>query len=200
MARRVARILKEERVPEGDGTRPARPEDVAILLSSFSNKAPIFRAELQKLGIPCGSAGGAFFGTVETSVMLSLLRVLHNRRQDIPLTSVLRSPLYLASPDLLARLRLLAPDGDLIDGVEGSDDPLCRRMLSDLDRWSGEVRALPLSRLIRLIYDETGAEGLFALLDNGLQRVRNLQRLEELARPFDGSGGGLSAFLRWIDR
>jgi len=200
VALRVARILKEERVPEGEGTRPARPEDVAILLSSFANKAPIFRAELQKLGIPCGAGGGAFFGTVETSVMLSLLRVLHNRRQDIPLTSVLRSPLYLASPDLLARLRLQAPDGDLIDGVEQSDEPLCKRVLSDLDRWSGEVRALPLSRLIRLIYDETGAEGLFALLDNGAQRVRNLHRLEELARPFDGSGGGLSAFLRWIDR
>ena len=200
VALRVARILKEERVPEGEGSRPARPEDVAILLSSFANKAPIFRAELQKLGIPCGTGGGAFFGTVETSVMLSLLRVLHNRRQDIPLTSVLRSPLYLASPDLLARLRLQAPDGDLIDGVEQSDEPLCKRVLSDLDRWSGEVRALPLSRLIRLIYDETGAEGLFALLDNGAQRVRNLHRLEELARPFDGSGGGLSAFLRWIDR
>ena len=200
VALRVARILKEERVPEGESSRPARPEDVAILLSSFANKAPIFRAELQKLGIPCGAGGGAFFGTVETSVMLSLLRVLHNRRQDIPLTSVLRSPLYLASPDLLARLRLQAPDGDLIDGVEQSDEPLCKRVLSDLDRWSGEVRALPLSRLIRLIYDETGAEGLFALLDNGAQRVRNLHRLEELARPFDGSGGGLSAFLRWIDR
>ena len=200
VALRVARILKEERVPEGEGFRPARPEDVAILLSSFANKAPIFRSELQKLGIPCGAGGGAFFGTVETSVMLSLLRVLHNRRQDIPLTSVLRSPLYLASPDLLARLRLQAPDGDLIDGVEQSDEPLCKRVLSDLDRWSGEVRALPLSRLIRLIYDETGAEGLFALLDNGAQRVRNLHRLEELARPFDGSGGGLSAFLRWIDR
>ena len=200
VAHRVARILKEERVPEGDGTRPARPEDVAILLSSFTNKAPIFRAELQKLGIPCGQGGGAFFGTVETAVMLSLLRVLHNRRQDIPLASVLRSPLYLASPDLLARLRLLAPQGDLIDGVEQNDDPLCKRVLSDLDRWSGEARALPLSRLVRLIYDETGAEGLFALLDNGMQRVRNLQRLEELTRPFDGAGGGLSAFLRWIDR
>ena len=201
VARRVARILKEERVPEGEGTRPARPEDVAVLLSSFTNKSPVYRAELQKLGIPCGSGSGAFFGTVETSVMLSLLRLLHNRRQDIPLTSVLRSPLYLASPDLLAQLRLQVPKGgDLLDGVEASDAPLCRKLLADLDRWSGEARALPLSRLVRLIYDETGAEGLFALLDNGAQRVRNLQRLEELTRPFDGAGGGLSAFLRWIDR
>ena len=59
---------------------------------------------------------------------------------------------------------------------------------------------LPLSRLVRLIYDETGAEGVFAALDNGLQRVNNLRRLEELTRPFDGTAGGLCAFLRWIDR
>ena len=203
VARRVAQLLAEERVPTGkDTTRPARPEDVAILLSSFTNKAPLFRAELQKLGIPCGSGGGAFFGTVETAVMLSLLRLLQNRRQDIPLASLLRSPLYLASPDLLAKLRLLAPQGDLIDGVTlaAGEEPLCAKVLEDLDRWQGESLELPLSRLVRLIYDQTGMEAVFGALDNGLQRVRNLRRLEELTRPFDGVGGGLSAFLRWIDR
>ena len=105
VAHRVLRLLREERVPEGETTRAARPEDVAILLSSFTNKAPIFRAELQKLGIPCGAGGGAFFGTVETAVLLSLLRLLQNRRQDIPLASVLRSPLYGFTPDRLALLR-----------------------------------------------------------------------------------------------
>ena len=203
VAKRVARLLREECVPVSDNeTRPARPEDVAILLSSFANKAPVFRAELQKLGIPCGQAGGQFFGTVETSVMLSLLRLLQNRRQDIPLVSVLRSPFYLASPDLLARLRLLAPEGDLLDGLEqaAQTEPLCAKVLADLDRWQEESRELPLSRLVRLIYDETGAEGLFAILDNGPQRVENLRRLEELCRPFDVASGGLSAFLRWIDR
>ena len=203
VAKRVARLLREEHVPVNDTeTRPARPEDIAILLSSFANKAPVFRAELQKLGIPCGQAGGQFFGTVETSAMLSLLRLLQNRRQDIPLVSVLRSPLYLAPPELLARLRLLAPEGDLLDGLEraAASEPLCAKMLSDLDRWQEESRELPLSRLVRLIYDETGAEGLFSILDNGRQRVENLRRLEELCRPFDGASGGLSAFLRWIDR
>ncbi len=201
-ARRVARILREERVPDGTGSRPAKPEDIAILLSSYANKSPVYRKELQALGIPCGSGGGAFFGTVETSVMLSLLRLLVNRRQDIPLVSVLRSPLYLASPDLLARLRLAAPQGDLIDGLEECADtePLCRRLLEDLDRWSENARELPPSQLLRMIYDETGAESLFAALDGGLQRRRNLQRLEEMLRPFDTASGGLNAFLHWIDR
>jgi len=202
VARRVRRILREERVREGDTDRPARPEDIAILLSSFTSKAPVFRAQLEKLGIPCGMGGGAFFGTVEISVMLSLLRLLNNRRQDIPLVSVLRSPLYFASPELLAEIRLLAPEKDLLDGLEQAADthPLCARVLSDLDRWWEAARELPLSRLVRLIYDETGAEGIFSALDGGLQRLRNLRRLEELCRPFDGAPYGLAAFLRWIDR
>ncbi len=203
VARRVQRLLREEQVPDGvGGYRAARPEDVAILLSSFAGKAPVYRAELQRLGIPCGQGGGEFFGTVETATLLSLLRLLVNRRQDIPLVSLLRSPLYLVPPETLARLRLVAPEGDLIDGLTlaAANDPLCARVLADLDRWQEESLELPLSRLVRLIYDQTGAEQVFSVLDNGPRRLRNLHRLEELCRPFDGGAGGLAAFLRWIDR
>ena len=61
---------------------------------------------------------------------------------------------------LLAKLRLLAPEGDLIDGVElaAETEPLCQKLLSDLDRWQGDCLELPLSRLVRLIYDQTGLE------------------------------------------
>ncbi len=203
-ARRIARLLREERVPEGEGTRAPRPEDVAILLSSYTNKAPVFRKALLEEGIPCAGSGGAFFGTMEISVMLSLLRLLQNRRQDIPLVSVLRSPLYFFSPDDLARMRLEAPGQDLICGLEALADrgeALPRRVLEDLDRWCDLGREEPPSRLLRRIYDETGAPGLFAALDGGEGRLRNLRRLEDLARDFDSAaGGGLDALLRWIDR
>lgn len=202
-ARRVKRLLAEETVTEKDGTvREARPEDVAILLSSFSNKAPIFQKALLQEKLPCGGSGGAFFGTVEVSVMLSLLRLIWNRRQDIPLISVLRSPLYLASPDLLARLRLAAGEGDLIDGLNALavSEPLCARLLLDLERYTESARERPLSALLRQIYSLTGAESVFGALDQGQARVRNLNRLLELARPFDGVSGGLGAFLQWMDQ
>lgn len=202
-AKRVRKLLAEETVRERDGTvRPVRPEDVAILLSSFSSKAPIYQKELLQEKIPCGSRGAAFFGTIEISVMLSLLRLIWNRRQDIPLVSVLRSPFYFCTPDLLARLRIAADGGDLIDGLNAlaDTDALCARVLSDLDGYCESALELPLSALIRQIYSRTGAESIFAALDEGPARVRNLHRLEELARPFDGASGGLGVFLRWIDR
>ena len=134
--------------------------------------------------------------------MLSLLRLIWNRRQDIPLISVLRSPLYLASPDLLARLRLAAGEGDLIDGLNALavSEPLCARLLLDLERYTESARERPLSALLRQIYSLTGAESVFGALDQGQARVRNLNRLLELARPFDGVSGGLGAFLQWMDQ
>lgn len=202
VARRAARILREETVPEGEGLRPARSEDIAILLSSFTNKAPVYRKELLAAGVPCSEGGGAFFGTVEISVMLSLLRVIRNRRQDIPLVSVLRSPFYLFTADRLAALRLKKKNCDLWECIllceEGSPEAAVRQ---DLDRWSDAALELPLSRLIRRIYDETGAEGVFSAMDNGTARAANLRRLEQISRAYDSAlSGGLGAFLRWIDR
>ena len=202
VARRVERLLAEETVPEGEGVRRARPEDIAILLSSFSNKAPVYRQELQKIGIPCAAEDGLFFGTMEISILLSLLRLICNRRQDIPLVSLLRSPFYFFSAEKLAEIRLADREGDLIDGLSAmaDADPSCRRVLEDLEHYAFEAEELPPSQLIRLIYDEKGAEGVFAAMDQGEARCRNLHRLEVLARPFDGQNGGLRAFLRWIDQ
>lgn len=202
VARRIRRLLTEETVPEENGSRPARPEDVAILLSSFTNKSPVFQRELMKAGIHCAAGGGAFFGTVEISVMLSLLRLICNQRQDIPLVSVLRSPFYFFSPQKLAEIRLQSGDGELLDGLYklSETDPACRKVLRDLAHYREEALELPPSRLLRLIYDETGAEGVFSALDNGAGRTANLRRLENLLRGFDSAGtGGLSAFLRWVD-
>lgn len=203
-ALRIKRLLREETVPEDGGDRPARPEDVAILLSAFRGKAEVFRQALLREGIPCSGGSSAFFGTIETAVILSLLRLLQNRRQDIPLVSALRSPLYLFSADDLARLRLKKENVDLIECVAAAaedGDARCAAFLADLDRWDQAALELPLTRLIRLIYDETGAEGVFAAMDGGKARVRNLRKIERLAGGFDSSiTGGLSAFLRWIDR
>ena len=85
--------------PRPDGSL-YRPEDFAILFSSYRSRAPLYESALRKLGIPCsGAERDGFFDSIEISVLLSLLRVIDNRRQDIPRISVLRSPLYFFSAD-----------------------------------------------------------------------------------------------------
>ena len=201
-ADRIAAMLETERVPlpEG-GDRAARPEDFAILLSSYAGKANYFSQALEERNIPCARGGGAFFGALETAVMISYLRILDDPRQDVPLVSVLRSPLWLFSAGDLARLRLRAP-GDLYDALLASReaDPRCGAFLRHFELYRALSADLPAAALLRRLYDELNAEAVFSALDAGAQRARNLRRLLALAERMPDGGRGVGPFLRWLDR
>ena len=62
--------------------------------------------ELRRYGIPAyADLGAGYFEAVEVEVMLSLLKIIDNPFQDIPLAAVLRSPLVGLTADELARIR-----------------------------------------------------------------------------------------------
>lgn len=66
--------------------------DIAILLRSTSNRAPIFEKEFQEKEIPVFTdTGTQFLDSVEIQTFLSLLKIIDNPMQDIPLVTVLRS-------------------------------------------------------------------------------------------------------------
>ena len=199
VATRIRQLLE---TPRPDGSL-YQPEDFAILFSSYRSRAPIYEAALRKLGIPCsGAERDGFFESMEISVLLSLLRVIDNRRQDIPLISVLRSPFYFFSPDALGRIRMAAMRGSICDGLEhlAKTDTACAQVLHDLDYWCALAEDSTVAQLIQEIYRKTGAPGMFAALDNGARRSENLQQLYQMALAFESGGvRGLHAFLRYID-
>ena len=74
-----------------------------ILMRSPGSRSAAFAAALAERDIPCSfQESGDFFHTMEISVMLSLLEIVDNPRQDVPLISVLRSPLFGFTADRLA--------------------------------------------------------------------------------------------------
>lgn len=86
--------------------------DIVILLRSASVWAPLIVEELRLEGIPAsGEQTTGFFKATEVEVMLSLLHIIDNPQQDIPLASVLRSPIVGLTEDELAQIRLEKPDG-----------------------------------------------------------------------------------------
>ncbi|MFB5677259.1 helicase-exonuclease AddAB subunit AddA [Paenibacillus terreus] len=98
--------------------RPAGYGDIVILLRSAAVWAPLLVEELRLAGIPAaGEQTKGFFKATEVEVMLSLLHVIDNPRQDIPLASVLRSPIVGLTEDELARIRVKRPDGSFYDAV-----------------------------------------------------------------------------------
>ena len=89
-----------------------------ILLRSIQGKADIMLEALRQQAIPAyAELGSGYFQETEVQVMLSLLSVIDNPRQDIHLAGVLRSPLVGLTAAQLAEIRLYSREGDLWDAV-----------------------------------------------------------------------------------
>ncbi|GAB6990673.1 helicase-exonuclease AddAB subunit AddA [Paenibacillus pini] len=87
--------------------RPVRYGDMVILLRSAYLWGPLILEELRQLGIPAdGEQNKGYFQATEVEIMLSLLQIIDNPQQDIPLAGVLRSPVVGLSEEELAQIRL----------------------------------------------------------------------------------------------
>jgi ATP-dependent helicase/nuclease subunit A len=193
--------------------RPCR--DIVILMRSMRQRSALFVRTLARLGIPAVTeTSGGLFEAMEVVDVLSLLAVLDNAQQDIPLCGVLRSPLFGAplNDEDLARLCAgeRAKDGGLpFHAVvrryarNGTDRDLRGRLSGVLDRlraWRERVRRRPLADVLWQIYEESGCLAHVAGMREGPQRRSNLVRLHEYARQFGTFGRqGLHRFLRFVD-
>ena len=100
---------------EDGALRPVEPEDIVILMRSPRSRMADFGAAMSRCGIPySGGERESFFETLEISTVYSLLQIIDNPRQDVPLIAVLRSPLLGFTPDLLAAIRSCGK-GDFYD-------------------------------------------------------------------------------------
>ena len=86
--------------------RPMEWRDVAILLRSPARKAESYARQFARLNIPLLVARGGFYESLEVMDLLSLLQILDNPLQDVPVLAVLRSPLVGLRLNELAEIRL----------------------------------------------------------------------------------------------
>ena len=153
-AARMMRRLVEggARVMDGGSPRPLGYGDIAVLLRSVNVSGPAWRRALSREGVPveAGSSGG-FFESAEVSVMLSLLALIDNPRQDVALVSVLSSALFGFSADELTRIRLRRPEGDLYAALRScaGEDAKVRDFLERLDGLRDLARDAELAELLR---------------------------------------------------
>ncbi|WP_138753335.1 helicase-exonuclease AddAB subunit AddA [Paenibacillus sinopodophylli] len=192
-------------------SRPMQWRDVVILLRATQAWSPIIIEELQEIGIPAyAELSSGYFEATEVETMLSLLRVIDNPYQDIPLAAALRSPLFALDAEELARIRILSAKSTYYDAVLHAAGDMkmhedTRRKLSSfldsLDRWRGEARQGSLADLLWEIYRETGYYDFVGGLPGGTQRQANLRALHDRARQYEATSfRGLFRFLRFIER
>lgn len=206
-ARRIRQLL-DEGFPVSDGAgglRSVRGEDIVILLRSPGTVLHHYARALGERGIQWeADGGGDFFAATEISVALSYLRIIDNPRQDVPLISLLRSPVYGFSADQLSLLRAGCPEGDFYDAVcsgAAEGDQACKDFLHELADLRFGVGDRSCHQLIWHLYDRTNLVGVFGAMADGEARQANLLLLSELARKFEGAGHrGLFGFLTYLTR
>jgi ATP-dependent helicase/nuclease subunit A len=220
-ARIIARRILELVSPEGKGKparifdkakgdyRKAEFRDIVILLRTTVNWADTFQEELSLQGIPVYSdSGTGYFKTIEVQTMLSLLQIIDNPMQDIPLLAVLRSPIESWSPEELIDVRLVDRESTfyeaLVKKAQEGEDRLAqkaRAFIDKLNRWRDISQYMSTDELIWYLYGETGYYSCVGALPGGVQRQANLRILFERARQYEETSyKGLFNFILYIDR
>ncbi len=201
--------------PESPGgpprTRPIAYGDIVILLRSLPHKAEPIAEVLRRQDVPVRIERATdTIDSTEFRDVVSLLRVLDNRQQDIPLAAVLRSPLLgvrFDETDLLD-IRLIDRDARFHAAAEryvrnGSDAGLRERLRfawATLDRWRERMQREPVADVLWDMYEQSHYLSFVSGLPEPERRRARLIELHELARQFGRfQRQGLRRFLRFLD-
>jgi ATP-dependent helicase/nuclease subunit A len=186
--------------------------DVVILLRSM-NWAPQIIEEFKQQGIPVyANLSTGYFEATEVAIMMSLLKIIDNPLQDIPLAAVLRSPIVGLNEEELATVRLHQKRGLFWDAVlsfckkkpNGAEEEILEKIkpfYENYQKWRTMAQQGSLSELIWQLYRDTYFYDFVGGLPGGKQRQANLRALYDRARQYEETSfRGLFRFLRFIER
>ena len=201
----IKKMIDDEMpVGKGDAKRPVRYGDICILMRAVKDKANIMAGELIKYGIPVHyKKDGGFFENAEVMTVISMLRAIDSPLSDIPLLSVLLSPLTPFTEDDVAKLKAEHTRIPLYSALKLNEEKSekAKQVIEMLAYFRTLSVTLCVADLIRRIYEVTAFDCVVFAMDGGEKRVLNLQKLVSYAESYNASGKfGLSGFLRYIDR
>lgn len=189
--------------------RPLEYRDMVVLMRSTRNWITAFWEVFALEGIPVyADLGSGYFAATEITVILNLLRLIDNRHQDIPLLSVMRSPIGGFTLDELIEVRIYTQASRYYEAVDNymakNDNQLSTKLqvfMQDLTRWKKEAFYLSIDEFIWKLLHETGYFHYAGAMPGGRQRQANLKALLDRARQFqDTSIKGLFNFIKYIDK
>lgn len=209
--------------------RRAQLGDMVILLRSMSGWSEVLVNVLMNEGISArAQTRTGYFNTVEVETILSLLSVLDNPMQDIPLTAVLHSPIVGMNDEEMAWMMaafkcrgrkgqdrgvygawmLWKEAGQELPGKAEIPAEIAASIIEKLKKWDRlwtalrmEARRLPIHELLYLVYRETGFYDFAAAMPAGETRRGNLDMLVEKAVAYEATSyKGLFHFVRYIEK
>lgn len=192
--------------------RDVKYKDIVILLRATKNWSEIFLDELGSEGIPVyADTGSGYFESIEIRTIMSLLKVIDNPLQDVPMIATLRSPIVGFTAEELSDLRLLNKDlyfyeviKEVSEGTHEVNDELkfkCTKFMDDLSKWRERAIYTPIDEFIWYLYMDTAFYGYVGAMPNGKLRQANLKILFQRAKQYESTSfKGLFNFINFINK
>ena len=195
----------KKQVQNADGSfRQIQWRDFAVLRRSLAGWGTRAVAAMRQAGIPAVvNERDGYFEAQEIQLLLSLLQIIDNPEQDLPMAAVLHSGLVGLDANELGALRLTG-DGSLWSVMplyaEQAQDERLLQFIAHIERWRTLSRRHGVADLLWDIYETLDYVNYVGSMPNGLVRRANVMALYERAKGFESSGfRGLFRFLRFVE-
>ena len=191
------------------GFRDITYKDIVVLLRSTKVNAPIFEEEMINLNIPVFSESSQeYLDSIEIQTIMSLLKIIDNPIQDIPLVTVLRSHIGNFTDDELVEIRLADKYDNFYQAMQKSKINVNKQLrekidhfFTNLEMWRKDKEYLALDEFIWKLYTDTKYYTYVGLMPNGDVRQANLKMLFERAKQYEtASFKGLYNFINFIEK
>lgn len=215
-------FIWDKKLGKKGGYRIAGYGDIVILLRSLSGWAEDFVSVLMNEGIPSyAERKTGYFTAPEVETVLSMLNIIDNPMQDIPLAAVLKSPIGGMTDEELAHLmavwKKVSKKGqdrglygacqhyrkEYADGKDPDGQPLFEKLetfFQMLSQYREKAAHLSIHELLYDLYEGTGYYDYISAMPAGEVRRANLSMLVQKASAYEKTSyTGLFHFIRYIE-
>ena len=187
-------------------------KDIVILLRATKNWSEVFLEEIGAEGIPIyADTGSGYFESIEIRTIMSLLKVIDNPLQDVPLLALLRSPIIGFNAEELSNIRLINRSNYFYENIKiiasGESDLdeyviiRCKDFVDRLEEWRNRAVYTPIDEFIWYLYMDTSYLGYVGAMPNGVLRQANLRILFQRAKQYEETSfKGLFNFINFINK
>ena len=210
IARRIHELLKSHFMVNAKQDnkhilREMHLRDIVILMRATKGHAQEYVNTLKDCGIPAYVAEETgFFDREEIETVLSMLKVIDNPYNDIPLAAVLHSPMFGFTTERLAEIRVNNAEDSLFACInsyyQDKHSKDLEYFLDTLKHFRQEAIDTPIHEIIEEVLDRTDYGTYCKSLSNGKMAAANLDKLVDEAVSFESTSfKGLARFVSYIE-
>lgn len=180
------------------GFRSIKYSDIAILLRNNENKDYV--KALFDLGIPVYTESApVYFDNYEVKLIIEMLEFIDNPYNEVALVSLLRSPIFMFSPNELLEIRLVDLKDNLYNNLKKLNKEKINNFLEKTQKWRELGAKLAVDKLLVSVYNDSDLITILSIGRESEQITKNILEMIVYAEEFVKSGKYLlNEFLNYL--